>query len=130
MLQAGARVTLVANSAPALNDIIFDELDPLLRRGAAGDSCLQAALADGRLTTVASGSSAPLLDLTRLDDACVEALRGADLVILHGMGRSIESNYQAAFACDVLHAAVLKDDAVVARMQGRLFDCVFRYRSA
>lgn len=126
MMQAGACVTLAANSAPALNDITAAELEPLVQRCAACDGVLAAAVRERRLSVLPTGSTAPLLDLTRLAPEFVAATRAADLLILHGMGRAIESNYEARCACDVLRTAVLKDEGVAARLGGRLFDCVFR----
>jgi uncharacterized protein with ATP-grasp and redox domains len=130
MLRQGSRVTLVANSQPALNDVTAPELGGVLAAVGAADNSLGAALTDGRLSTVASGGRAPLLDLTQLADACVAGVYDADLVILHGMGRAIESNFRACFSCDSLRAAVLKDSAVARRVGGCLFDCVFWYEPA
>lgn len=130
MLQAGARVTLAANSEPALNDITAAELEPLLKRCADLDRVLGRALAENRLQLLPTGCSTPLIDLTRLTDGFVDATRDADLIMLHGMGRSIESNYHARFTCDALHTAVLKDKGVARRLGGQVFDCVFRFRPA
>jgi len=126
MLCRGARVTLAANSGPALNDVTAPELAPLIHKAAANDSILAEALHDERLSVVASGGWAPLLDLADLSDECVNAVTDADLIILQGMGRAIESNYSAAFACDSLRSAVLKDEFVARSLGGKLFDCVFR----
>jgi len=127
LVQAGARVTLAANSAPALNDVTAAELVPLLERCAALDGALQAALTGGRLGVVATGSAVPLIDLAALSEEFVAASADADLLILHGMGRAVESNFHARFTCDTLWSAVLKDEAVAARVGGKLFDCVFRF---
>lgn len=128
MLGDQTRVTLAANSAPALNDITAAELEPLLASCADRDSRLATALSQGRLRVLASGCRAPLLDLTRLSSELVGATADADLIVLHGMGRAIESNFHAAFRCDTLWTAVLKDLAVAARVGGQLFDCIFRFR--
>ena len=128
MLRAGARVTLAANTAPALNDVTAPELTDLAARVSPMDNTLARALADDRLAIVASGARAPLIDLTRLSPDCVERAADADLILLHGMGRAIESNFQARFSCDALWVAVLKDEAVAARAGGRLFDCIFRFQ--
>ena len=46
------------------------------------------------------------------------------------MGRAVESNFHAVLHCDALRLAVLKDEHVAARLGGKLFDCVFQFRSA
>ncbi len=128
MLQAGARVTLAANSAPALNDVTAPELTDLVARVSPMDDTLAQALAVDRLAIVASGARAPLIDLTQLSTDCVRRTADADLILLHGMGRAIESNFDARFSCDALWVAVLKDEAVAARVGGQLFDCIFRFQ--
>lgn len=124
------RVTLVANSAPALNDVTAEELAAWLGRLAERElrgDVLGTAWRAGRVRVVASGSWAPLLDLEALDRACVEAIADADLIHLHGMGRAVESNSLARFSCASLRTASLKDPQVARFEGGRLFDCVFRF---
>ncbi len=130
MLREGSRVTLAANSGPALNDVTAPELSALLDHIANVDNQITGSVAEKRLLVTASGGWAPLLDLRELSGECVSAIRDADLIILLGMGRAIESNYHAAFSCDSLRLAVLKDEAVARRTGGRLFDCVFRFEPA
>ena len=127
MLGGGARVTLAANSKPTLNDVTAAELGPLLERVAALDAVFAVALAEGRLRVVASGGTQPLIDLTCLTPEFVAATADADLLILHGMGRAIESNFHAHFTCDTVWSAVVKDKHVAARIGGDLFACVFRF---
>ncbi len=127
VLAAGSRVTLAANSEPALNDVTAAELRPLVERAAALDATLAAGWHGGRLRVAATGNAAPLIDLTRLADEFVATVRTADLLVLHGMGRAIESNWPAEFDCDVLRTAVLKDVRVAERIGARLFDCVWRF---
>jgi type II pantothenate kinase len=127
MLQKGSRVTLVANSQPALNDVTAAEAAELVQRIGARDPVSGAAWADGRLAVIGSGNRSPLIDLTQLEAACARAIADADLIILHGMGRAVESNSEASFSCDSLRVAVLKDPAVARWAGGRLLDCVFRF---
>lgn len=82
---------------------------------------------DDRIATVASGCGAPLIDLTDVSDACNDAARDADLIILEGMGRGIESNYHVRFTCDVLKIALLKDKQVAHRLGGDLYEQVCRF---
>ena len=127
MLKLGARVTLAANSGPALNDITAAELVRLLERCRTLDAQLAGACGDGRLSVQPTGSTAPLLDLSRLHPGFVAATRDADLIILHGMGRAVESNFDARLHADTLWTAVLKDEAVAAHFNAGLFDCIFRF---
>lgn len=127
LLRHGLRVTLAANSVAALNDVIAAELVPVLHAAAESDADFGAAWRSQQLTALGTGNTAPLIDLTTLDDAFVTAVADADIVMLHGMGRSVESNWDARFNCDVLRTAVVKDERVAARIDGQLFDCVFRF---
>jgi len=128
MLQKGARVTLAANSGPALNDITALELRDILPHAAHVDTATRLALDQGRLAVVASGSTTPLLDLKHLSRECAAAAADADIIIFHGMGRAIESNFTARLGCDAVWSAILKDPAVAAHAGGRLFDGVLRFR--
>ncbi|MFQ5805454.1 MAG: ARMT1-like domain-containing protein [Phycisphaerae bacterium] len=130
LLREGSRITLVANSRAALNDVTAPELAGLLEEIAQMDTLVATARTNARLSVTASGGRTPLIDLTHLADACVDAIADADLIILHGMGRAIESNFQAAFSCDALRVAVLKDSAVARRIGGRVFDCLFWFEAA
>ena len=127
MVRAGIRVTLAANSAPALNDITIGELNPLLDRLAACDTVLRQQRAEGLLDTVDSGGDTPLIDLSRVSDACNTVAADSDLIILEGMGRGVESNWTERFTCDVWRFALLKDRTVVRWLGARLFDAVCRF---
>ncbi len=129
-LSRGARVTLAANSQPALNDVTAEALSTFLARVSETDHLLAAAVADQRLLVVESGGWLPLLDLTTLSDACVDAADDADLIVLHGMGRALESNWTANLRGEALRIACIKDPAVASRLGGEMYDCVFRWTRA
>jgi type II pantothenate kinase len=59
-----------------------------------------------------------------------EAAAGADLVVLEGMGRSIETNLRARFSCDSLNIGMIKHPEVAQALGGRLYDCVCQFRRA
>ncbi len=130
LVQRGATVTLAANSLPALNDITAAELDTAIAHLRPVDAVLDAAVTDGRLGTVASGCGTPLIDLADVSDACNEAASGSDLIILEGMGRSVESNRSAVFTCDALWIALVKDEFVADRVGVPLFSPLWRFREA
>lgn len=126
----GSRVVLTANSTPSLNDITWSELRDVLVRLAEIDPLLRGQLDADRITTVASGCGTPLIDLSEITDACNDAARGSDVIILEGMGRSIESNYHVRFTCDVLKIALLKDNQVAARLGAKLYDPICKFEPA
>jgi hypothetical protein len=66
--------------------------------------------------------------LSEVSDELNHVAENADLLILEGMGRGVESNFDASFTCDTLNIAMIKDVAVAKRMGGRVFDVVCRFR--
>ncbi|MBN2560412.1 MAG: DUF89 family protein [Phycisphaerae bacterium] len=123
----GTSVVLAANSKPALNDVTAAELRSILDACRRLDIALAALLRDGRISVVESGCTAPLIDLADVTPQCCAAAADSDLLILEGMGRAIESNYDACFTIDTIKIALIKD-AMVARILGvELFDPVFRF---
>ena len=47
--------------------------------------------------------------------------RGADLVVIEGMGRAVHTNYHAALCCESLKLAVIKNSWLAERLGGQLF---------
>ena len=129
LLKRGTRVILAANTAPSLNDITHAELVPLLDRIAELDPLVRDAWASGQLTALADGNGAPLIDLTRLDPGFVAATSAEpiDLVVIEGMGRALESNFNASLTCETLKVAMIKDPGVGEALGGELYDLVLRY---
>ena len=52
---------------------------------------------------------------------------GADLIILEGMGRAVHTNFSAAFNCESLKIAVLKNRWLATRHGGDMFSIMFKY---
>ena len=127
----GVQIVLAANELPSLNDLTADETAIIVQQLSSIDRDL-AALIDGQMFEVVStGNDIPLIDLAEVTDELNEAAADADLVILEGMGRSIESNFDAAFSVDCLQLALLKDPLVAAHFVGaELYDCVCKYTPA
>ena len=98
-----------------------------VERLAALDEDLAALVSGEMFEVVSTGNDLPLIDLSNVTDELNLAAADADLVILEGMGRAIESNLDAKFTVDTLHLALLKDEAVAARVGGQLYDCVCKY---
>eukprot|EP00752_Nemacystus_decipiens_P016063 g14359.t1 len=129
LLQQGTTVVLSANTEPSLNDVTHDEFIGLIDRVAKFDDTVRAALQDNQLRVIESGNWAPLIDLTRISPqlAAVCEELPIDLVVLEGMGRSMESNPDCALACDCLRLAMVKDLGVAESFGAELFDLVMRY---
>ncbi|MEM9110402.1 MAG: ARMT1-like domain-containing protein [Planctomycetota bacterium] len=129
LLRQGTHVVLSANSAPSLNDVTHDELTRLIDRVAALDATIREAVAGEQIQLVESGNRAPLMDLTRVHPqlaAICEELP-IDLVVLEGMGRSMESNPDCQLLCDCLRLAMVKDLGVADSFDAELFDLVMRF---
>ena len=59
------------------------------------------------------------------------AAKGADLVVLEGMGRAIHSNYSTKFTCDTLKLAMVKNRVLAETLfNGEIYDCVMKYERA
>ena len=145
LLRGGAEVVLAANERPSINDVTARELRALLPRVAEAErlgfsggftknenenaslGVFQRALDANTLVVVSSGSDLPVIDLSRVSAELVDAARGADLVVLEGMGRGIETNLFARFACDALNLGMVKHPEVAQCLRGTLYDCVCRF---
>ncbi|MAE59801.1 MAG: hypothetical protein CMJ49_00435 [Planctomycetaceae bacterium] len=127
LARRGTAVVLSANTEPALNDILHAELVPLMARIGEFDPVVRGALDDGRMTCVASGNGMPLIDFTRVSEAFAEAAADADLLVIEGMGRALESNYEARFTCDTLKLAMIKERDVADLLGGEMYDVVCRF---
>ncbi|KAK7277147.1 hypothetical protein RIF29_18298 [Crotalaria pallida] len=73
-----------------------------------------------------SGNDLPVIDLTKVSQELAYLAIDADLVILEGMGRGIETNLYAQFKCDSLKIGMVKHLEVAQFLGGRLYDCVFK----
>jgi len=123
----GTKIVLAANELPSLNDVTADEAAQQVELLAAIDADLAALLSAGMFEVVSTGNDVPLIDLSSVTDELNQAAADADLVILEGMGRAVESNFDAKFTVDALQLALLKDPAVASRIGGQVYDCVCKY---
>ncbi|GAY46164.1 hypothetical protein CUMW_094880 [Citrus unshiu] len=80
-----------------------------------------------KLLIANSGNDLPVIDLTAVSQELAYLASDADLVILEGMGRGIETNLYAQFKCDSLKIGMVKHPEVAQFLGGRLYDCVFKY---
>ena len=133
-------VALVANSSAALNDITYEELRLFVSSCADADAVLRDLIAHDRVRCLPSGATSTLLDLSRVSTALASYVSSTDaspsdwLVVLDGMGRSLESNWNAAGymspGVDVLSLAMVKSEINARRLNAEVYDCVVRLNTA
>jgi uncharacterized protein with ATP-grasp and redox domains len=126
LARRGTQIILAANERPTLNDMTIADVNQWWPRMIE----MEPSLADLPIVRVSTGTGEPLIDLSAVSEQLNDAAAGADLVILEGMGRGVESNLRAQFSCDVINLAMLKDVAVATRCGGKMFDVVCRFEPA
>jgi len=124
---AGSQIILAANEKPALNDMTVDETIDVVEKLSLGDADLHALIEAGMFEVVSTGNDIPMIDLGNVSDELNEAASDADLVILEGMGRAVESNFDVQFSVDSIQLAMIKDPAVGKKIGAESFDCVCKY---
>ncbi len=124
LAQRGTRIVLAANERPTLNDMTIHDVNAWWPRIIE----VEPSLAELPIERVSTGTGEPLIDLSAVSADLNAASVDADLVILEGMGRGIESNLNARFTCDAMNIAMIKDEAVARRVQGKMYDVILRYR--
>ena len=130
LLERGTAVVLTANSSPALNDITHEELVELMESVAHLDPLIESARRDGRLALVASGNGVPLIDLSAVSPELADIAADADLLVIEGMGRALETNFRARFTVDTIKLAVIKEPHVARTIGGKLYEPVCRFEPA
>lgn len=126
LLRCGTQVVLAANDLPSINDVTYPELIDIVSELKDNHGKL-AGVDTSNLFIANSGNDLPVIDLTRISQELAYLASGADLVILEGMGRGIETNLYAQFKCDSLKIGMVKHPEVAQFLGGRLYDCVFKY---
>ncbi len=126
LAKRGTRIVLAANERPTLNDMTIYDVNAWWDRIVESEPTLR----DLPIERVSTGTGEPLIDLSGVSRELNEACAGADLVILEGMGRGVESNLDARFNCDAMNIAMIKDSAVAGRVGGEVYDVVLRFRCA
>ncbi|KAK9129184.1 hypothetical protein Sjap_009671 [Stephania japonica] len=127
LLRHGSQVVvLAANDLPSINDVTYSELIEIVSKLKDENGNLLGVDASN-LFIANSGNDLPVIDLTRVSQELAYLATDADLVILEGMGRGIETNLYAQFKCDSLKIGMVKHPEVAQFLGGRLYDCVFKY---
>lgn len=126
MLRRGMQVVLAANDLPAINDVTYTELTEILSQLKDEDGQL-IGVDTSKLVIANSGNDLAVIDLSSVSQELADISSDADLVIIEGMGRGIETNLYAQFKCDSLKIGMVKHIEVAEFLGGRLYDCVFKY---
>lgn len=124
LCRQGVQVVVAGNDLAALNDMTYEDMVqwwPKIMQ-------VEPSLRDLPISFVNTGTGEPLIDLSQVSPELNSASADADLVILEGMGRGVESNLNVELMCDVVNLAMLKDVAVATRYGGKLYDIVCRFR--
>ena len=125
LAQRGTEVILAANERPTLNDMTVHDVRAWWPRILA----VEPSFADLHITIVSTGTGEPLIDLAEVSLELNDAASEADLIILEGMGRGVESNLDARFNCDAANLAMIKDHMIAKRLGGKLYDVVCQFRA-
>ncbi len=123
----GTQIILAANEKPSLNDITVDEVIEVVERLARADRDMPALLEAGMFEVASTGNDIPLIDFSDVTDELNHAAEDTDLLIIEGMGRAVESNWETPFTVDTLRLALLKDPLVAAKVDGEVYDCVCKF---
>ncbi|XP_021753256.1 uncharacterized protein At2g17340-like [Chenopodium quinoa] len=120
------QVILAANELPSINDVTYTELFDILSQLKDENGQLMG-VDTSKLLIANSGNDLPVIDLRSVSQEFAYVATDADLVILEGMGRGIETNLYAQFKCDSIKIGMVKHPEVAQFLGGRLYDCVFKY---
>lgn len=123
LAQRGTQVILVANELASLNDMTITDALQIWPEMIDAEPSLR----DLPIHLTSSGTGEPLIDLRQVSAELNHLARDADLVILEGMGRALESNFYTRFDCDCLKLAMIKDTFIANHYGGNLYDVVCRF---
>ncbi|XP_020593320.1 uncharacterized protein At2g17340-like isoform X3 [Phalaenopsis equestris] len=126
LLRRGTQVVLAANELPSINDVTYLELHNIISKLKDEKGYLAGVDMSG-LLVANSGNDLPVIDLTNVSPELAYLAADADLVLLEGMGRAIETNLYAQMKCDSVKVGMVKHPEVAQFLGGRLYDCVFKY---
>lgn len=129
LLRRGTKVILAANDMPSINDITYLELVEIVNKLKDENGKL-AGVDVSDLIVANSGNDLPVIDLSSVAPELAYMASDADLVILEGMGRGIETNLYAQMRCDSIKIGMVKHPEVAQFLGGRLYDCVFKFNEA
>ncbi|KVH88584.1 protein of unknown function DUF89 [Cynara cardunculus var. scolymus] len=126
LLRCGTKVVLAANDLPSINDVTYHELLEIISK-LKDENGLLMGVDTQNLLIANSGNDLPVIDLSSVSQELAYLASDADLVVMEGMGRGIETNLYAQFKCDSLKIGMVKHPEVAQFLGGRLYDCVFKF---
>ena len=124
LARRGWKVVLAANERPTLNDMTAADIHRWWPRILAAEP----SFASLPVLVVSTGTGEPLIDLSAVSPELNAAALDTTLLVIEGMGRGIESNLDAHFACPTANVGMLKDPMIAERVGAKIYDCVVRFR--
>jgi len=84
---------------------------------------------EGKIKILENGSGSPCINLLSVPrDLCkILADSKCDLIVLEGMGRAIHTNFKTTFSIDCIKLAILKNQWIATKLNGKLFDAVCKF---
>lgn len=128
LAKRGMDVVLAANRSPSINDITASELETTLADARKNDEFLRNV--GEKVRVVECGNELPVIDLKDVSMQLASEAEDADLVVLLGMGRAVETNLHVELDCDCLRVARVKHKEVAQLLGGELFGCVVKWTRA
>ncbi|KAH9603394.1 hypothetical protein KSS87_005348 [Heliosperma pusillum] len=108
LLRRGTQVVLAANDLPSINDVTYTELVEIVSMLKDENGQLMG-VDITNLFIVNSGNDLPVIDLSSVSQELAYLACDADLVIMEGNGRGIETNLYAQFNCDSINIGLMED---------------------
>jgi len=129
LASVGFAFTLVANESAALNDMTATETIELLRMAGNFEPEMASLAEASRLEVISSGSRTSGIDMTRVSTAFNESVGRAEVLIVIGQGRAIETNWKTRLSIPWARAAVVKDKLVARAVGCEVFDPLLTFET-
>ncbi len=123
----GYSSVIAANEVPALNDMTAGEATELFQTMSGTDPELRSLFDTGKLRLISSGSVTSGLDMMKVSrefDACAS---GAEMLVVIGQGRAVETNWNTRLSIPWARIASVKDPAVAGALGCEVFDPLLTY---
>lgn len=125
----GYACAIAANEVPALNDMTAAETAVLLDEIASMDPEVRLLLKTKRLRVISSGSVTSGLNMHRVSKEFDSAASQAELLIVLGQGRAVETNWSTKLSLPWTRIATVKDPSVARAVGCMVFDPLLTFDS-